>query len=298
MNIIEDIRKNVVSDLFATAAIQNCWPIWLNRAKAIIGPQPTAQSALRIGDHLSEIFQLTNRGGRNQGALTTGGTAWESLITWYINLCTAQSRVVAIKKTSSLPSPVKDAITVNYQNYACSSESDITVIVFPDDPRFTDENIDLYTNRGNINKGALDELVGDTFARFEVGIIQCKTNWNDNAQIPMLWDMIYTAGRFRGRQISVGINNYSIQHLGVFTYAFATVPTNQLGLYKVDSLCVGRVKNLSGGNYWGYPTRNGVARNIKEIFQNYADGYNNGNIRLTLQTALEQLNGDYSYFQL
>ncbi len=298
MNIIEDIRKNVVSDLFATAAIQNCWPIWLNRAKAIIGPQPTAQSVLRIGDHLSEIFQLTNRGGRNQGALTTGGTAWESLITWYINLCTAQSRVVAIKKTSSLPSPVKDAITVNYQNYACSSESDITVIVFPDDPRFTDENIDLYTNRGNINKGALDELVGDTFTRFEVGIIQCKTNWNDNAQIPMLWDMIYTAGRFRGRQISVGINNYSIQHLGVFTYAFATVPTNQLGLYKVDSLCVGRVKNLSGGNYWGYPTRNGVARNIKEIFQNYADGYNNGNIRLTLQTALEQLNGDYSYFQL
>lgn len=298
MNIIEDIRKNVVSDLFATAAIQNCWPIWLNRAKAIIGPQPTAQSVLRIGDHLSEIFQLTNRGGRNQGALTTGGTAWESLITWYINLCTAQSRVVAIKKTSSLPSPVKDAITVNYQNYACSSESDITVIVFPDDPRFTDENIDLYTNRGNINKGALDELVGDTFTRFEVGIIQCKTNWNDNAQIPMLWDMIYTAGRFRGRQISVGINNYSIQHLGVFTYAFATVPTNQFGLYKVDSLCVGRVKNLSGGNYWGYPTRNGVARNIKEIFQNYADGYNNGNIRLTLQTALEQLNGDYSYFQL
>lgn len=219
-------------------------------------------------------------------------------MTWYINLCTAQSRVVAIKKTSSLPSPVKDAITVNYQNYACSSESDITILVFPDDPRFTEENRDLYTNRGSIKKGALDELVGDTFTRFEVGIIQCKTNWNDNAQIPMLWDMIYTAGRFPGRQISVGINNYSIQHLGVFTYAFATVPTNRLDLYKVDSLCVERVKNLSGGNYWGYPSRNGVARNIKEVFQNYADGYNNRNIRLTLQTALEQLNGDYSYFQL
>lgn len=298
MNIIEDIRKNVVSDLFATAAIQNCWPIWLNRVREIIGPQPTAQSVLRIGDHLSEIFKLTNRGGRNQGALTTGGTAWESLITWYINLCTAQSRVVAIKKTSSLPSPVKDSITVNYQNYACSSESDITVIVFPDDPRFTDENPGLYNNRGNINKDALDELVGNTFTRFEVGIIQCKTNWNDNAQIPMLWDMIYTAGRFRGRQISVGINNYSIQHLGVFTYAFVTVPTNRLDLFKVDSVSVGRVKNLSGGNYWGYPTRNGISRNIKEIFQNYAGGYNNGNIRLTLQTALEQINGDYSYYRV
>lgn len=47
--------------------------------------------------------------------------------------------------------------------------------------------------------------------------------------------MIYTAGRFRGRQISVGINNYSIQHLGVFTYAFVTVPTNRFDLYKVDS---------------------------------------------------------------
>ena len=186
--------------------------------------------------------------------------------------------------------------TVNYQNYACSSESDITVIVFPDDSRFTDENPELYTNRGSINKRALDELVGNTFTRFEVGIIQCKTNWNENAQIPMLWDMIYTAGRFQGRQISVGINNYSIKHLGVFTYAFVTVPTNRLELYKVDSLSVGRVKNLSGGNYWGYSTRNGVARNINEIFQNYADGYINTNIRLTLQTALEQLNGDYSYF--
>lgn len=296
MNIIEGIRKNVVSELFATTAIQNCWPIWLNRARAIIGPQPTTQSVLSIGDHLSEIFQLTNRGGRNQRALTTGGTAWESLITWYINLCTAQSRVVAIKKTSSLPSPIKDSITVNYQNNACSSESDITVIVFPDDPRFTDENPGLYTNQGNINKKALDELVGNTFTRFEVGIIQCKTNWNENAQIPMLWDMIYTAGRFQGRQISVGINNYSIKHLGVFTYAFATVPTNQLELYKVDSLSVGRVKNLSGGNYWGYPTRNGVARNVKEIFQNYADGYNNTDLRLTLQTAIEQINNDYSYF--
>lgn len=35
-NIIEDIRKNVVSDLFATAAIQNYWPIWLNRVREII----------------------------------------------------------------------------------------------------------------------------------------------------------------------------------------------------------------------------------------------------------------------
>lgn len=65
MNIIEDIRKNVVSDLFATAAIQNCWPIWLNRVREIIGPQPTAQSVLRIGDHLSEIFK-TNESRRKK----------------------------------------------------------------------------------------------------------------------------------------------------------------------------------------------------------------------------------------
>jgi hypothetical protein len=209
---------------------------------------------------------------------------------------------VAIKKTSSLPSPVKDAITVNYQNYACSSESDITVIVFPDDPRFTDENIDLYTNRGNINKGALDELVGDTFTRFEVGIIQCKTNWNDNAQIPMLWDAVYSANTFRNG-ISVGSDGFSIHDTKRFTYSFVTVPSNQLvkngrETYKNTSTAVLRVINLSGGNYWGLESRAGIASSVKELLErNLKTGHSRG-LLYTIRTALPELNTTYRYFDL
>lgn len=298
MNIIEDIRKDVVDGLFNTNTVRYNWPQWSRRIKEIMGNNPTPQSVLSIGDNLANIFKLTGTEGREQSDLSAGGTGWEALVSWYFNLCTAGTRVVAVKKKSMIPSPIKDSFTVNYSSFACSSESDITVIVFPDNPVFTDDNPSLYGRTGKINKKALDELVDAKFTEFSVGIIQCKTNWNDNAQIPMLWDMIYDARKFRSRQITVGANNFNTQALKGFSYSFVTVPTNKLSGFKTTSTCVGRVKNLSGGNYWGYPTANGIARNVKEIFQNFEDGFVYGNIRQTLQSALSQLNGDLSYFRI
>lgn len=298
MNIIEELRQNAVNELFDTDTVINCWQVWGREIRAILGDNPSAQNILDVGDNLSRIFKSTGEGqGREQGALSGGGSGWESLITWYFNLCTVGSRAVALKKKSHLPTPIADSITVNYSNYACSSESDITVIVFPDIPEFTEDNASLHTSRGKLDKAKLDELVEEHFADFEVGIIQCKTNWNDNAQIPMLWDMIYSAGGFRGRQISVGRNNFSIQSLNMFTYSFVTVPTNKLSQFKTTSTSVGRVKNLSGGNYWGFPTSNGVARNVKEIFQNFSSGFPSGNIRISLTHNLSILSAE-NYFRI
>ncbi|MBQ5704790.1 MAG: hypothetical protein IIV49_06845, partial [Alistipes sp.] len=212
----------------------------------------TPHSILDLGDHLREIFQSTRVAGRDQGELSGGGAAWESLITWYVNLCCIGTRVVAVKKISQVPTPIKDAITVNYGSFSCTTESDITVIVFPDDEIFTHANTSFLKRSGTINSTNLSQTVGRLFRNFEVGIIQCKTNWNDNAQIPMLWDLIYSAGGFGGRQISVGRNNYSIQMLGSgFTYSFVTVPSVRLDSFSPTSLSVKRVYNLSGGNYWG-----------------------------------------------
>ncbi len=146
-------------------------------------------------------------------------------------------------------------------------------------------------------KKELDKEVGEYFDKFSIGIIQCKTNWNDNAQIPMLWDMIYSAGGFRGRQISVGVNNYSIQSLDSFTYSFVTVPSNKLSNFKPNSVSVKRVKGLSGGNYWGRITEQGIARSVKEIFNNYNSGFDNKNIRTTLKNAVSHIE-EYTYFKL
>ncbi|WP_195335276.1 hypothetical protein [Bacteroides fragilis] len=198
-----------------------------------------------------------------------------------------------------VPLPIKEAITVNYENFSCSTESDITVVIFPDEDCFTSkEDAHIFFNsRGKYMKKELDKEVGEYFDKFSIGIIQCKTNWNDNAQIPMLWDMIYSAGGFRGRQISVGVNNYSIQSLDSFTYSFVTVPSNKLSNFKPNSVSVKRVKGLSGGNYWGRITEQGIARSVKEIFNNYNSGFDNKNIRTTLKNAVSHIE-EYTYFKL
>lgn len=298
MNIIESIRQMVIDDLFSISSVTSNWGVWSGYMRDRMGDRPSVQSILDIGDYLSDVFKQTGNSGRGQGDLSAGGTGWESLVTWYVNICSMNSRVVAVKKTGTLPTPIRDSITVNYANFGCSSESDITVVVFPDNPIFTEENPELYKKSGKIDYDKLNRLVGEHFLDFEVGIIQCKTNWNDNSQIPMLWDMIYSAGGFRGRQITVGKNNFSIQSLPLFTYSFVTVPTNKISQYKPDSTCVGRVKNLSGGNYWGLPTSNGIAKSLKEIFQNYQSGYRHGNVRSTLSESISRLETDYSYFKL
>jgi hypothetical protein len=311
-NTIPDIlRKASIESLFNTPTFRNCWRIWQPRINAIIGDNYTESNLIDLGDHLSEIFKSTGGGGRGQGELSGGGTAWESLVCWYINLCTVGSRIVAIKKMSLVPSAIKDAITVNYGNFACNTESDITIIIFPDLPEYNTSINELNvlnnlqveiptTKRGKFNTSLTDYLSERDFRNFGIGIIQCKTNWNDNAQIPMLWDMIYSAGGFRGRNITIGRNSFTIQDANSFTYSFVTVPSNQNAIYKSNSVAVKRVTNLSGGNYWGNPSIQHVAKSLKEIFtNNFNNGFRNG-IREDIRTALTQFASGFEldYFKI
>ena len=291
MNIIEVLRRNSLESIFSTNTVQGCWPIWSEAIKELLGENPRAEDLLNLGNHLSAIFTSTGGTGRGQGEVSAGGTAWESLVAWYVNLCTAGTRAVAIKKMSLVPSPIQDAITVNYGNFSCNTESDITVIIFPDKPVFTESAASqgLLNGKGQIDYAALNQAVADCFSDFSIGIIQCKTNWNDNAQVPMLWDMIYSAGGFRNRNITIGRNSFSIQKCAYFSYSFITVPSNVRTVYKANSVAVKRVTNLSGGNYWGKESKEHVARSIKEIFaNNYLDGYN--------RSILEDINSNLSEF--
>lgn len=308
MTIPEYFRKVSTESLFSTRTLQNCWPTWKMAINNILGENFNEIDIINLGDHLSDIFKSTGGDGRGQGELSAGGTAWESLVCWYINLCTAGSRTVAIRKMSLAPKPIQDAITVNYGNFACNTESDITVITFPDLP---DYNININAlsvennglrietfKRNRFNPEIINYLCGRDFDNFEIGVIQCKTNWNDNAQIPMLWDMIYSANGFRGRNITIGRDGYNIHDAQNFTYAFVTVPSNQRANYKSESVAVKRVTNLSGGNYWGKATEPNVARSIKEIFtNNYQAGYPN-NVRTEIRNTLPKLSGELSYFNI
>lgn len=297
LSLIELLRKQAIDALFQSPTVFYNWKVWGAEIKKIIGHTPSPQSILAIGDHLRYVFKKTGVSGRSQGELSSGGTGWEALVCWYINLCCAGTRVVAFRKKSLLPKPVLDAITVKYANAACSSESDITVLVFPDLPEYTQDDPSWLTAKGNIVPKRLKASVNNNFSRFEVGIIQCKTNWNDNAQVPMLWDIIYTSGGIPSKQITVGQNNFSIKNIP-FTYSFVTAPTNNLGNFKLTSTCVGRVRKLSGGNYWGLDSKNGVANSIKEIFTNYQSGLPSSGIRQSITDIIPLLSSDLNYFNI
>lgn len=311
-NTIPDhFRKLAVESLYTTTTFQNCWTTWKPEIRNILGINYDESSILNLGDHLSDIFQLTGGTGRGQSAVSAGGIAWESLVCWYMNICTSGSRVVSIKKMSLVPKPIQDAITVNYGNFACNTESDITVITFPNLPEYNmdisdicvyDQNNKLIPPllRGKLNPALIDFLVTRDFSQIKIGIIQCKTNWNDNAQIPMLWDMIYSAGGFRGRNITIGKNSFSIQSCAEFTYSFVTVPSNRNTIYSSTSVAVKRVTNLSGGNYWGKSSVLNVAKSLKEIFTNNYQGGARTNLRDDLKMALPHFspNRSLDYFKL
>jgi|TARA_B110000902_G_scaffold203250_1_gene230982 hypothetical protein len=308
MTIPEYFRKISIESIFSTNTMTNCWPIWKESINEILGDDFNETDIINLGDHLSEIFRSTGGEGRGQSEVSAGGTAWESLVCWYINLCTIGSRTVAIRKMSLVPKPIQDSITVNYGNFACNTESDITVITFPNELEFntniedlnvqnSGQNIDNF-RRGKFNTEVSNYLCGRDFDSFEIGVIQCKTNWNDNAQIPMLWDMIYSANGFPGRNITIGRDGYNIHDTNNFTYSFVTVPSNQRANYNSNSVAVKRVTNLSGGNYWGKPTEQHVARSLKEIFtNNFQSGYPN-NIRTEVRAAIPNLSEELSYFDI
>lgn len=308
-NIVELLRQRSIENLFNAAGFSSCFPVWKAQIETLT-PAKTPRQIIDLGDHLSDIFALTKSAGRTQSDVSGGGAAWEALICWYLNLNLIGRRTVVIKHSKKLiPASVSEAITVNYNNFVSNTESDLIAITFPDKPAYgqaidalniLDENgiavSPTINGKPNLN-GLLNALCHRDFSDLEIHVIQCKTNWNDNAQIPMLWDMIYSANNFRAN-INVGRNGYSIHDVSRFTYSFVTVPTSRVEHIKATSTAVKRVTHISGGNYWGRPTVNNISNSIKEMLQrNLATGHARNHFT-TLGTELPSLSTKYNYFNL
>lgn len=272
MNIVEYARKTSIGTLFSMPTFGATFPKWKPRIEERLGQSPDFFDILNLGDSLADIFKSTGAAGRNQASLSGGGNLWEGLVCWYLNLCLVGSRSVVVKRLKKLLPPcIEDAITVNYGNVASNSESDLITTTFPNNQDFTkDMDIDTSGNFDYIN--SIDSLCKNILNQLEVGIIQCKTNWNDNAQIPMLWEIVYSSKGFDNSQIKIGRNGVSMKDFKKFFYAFVTVPS-QKGKFKSDGLPVQRVRNLSGGNYWGRPSQSGIASSVKEIFNKNFSGW-------------------------
>lgn len=264
INIIEQLRAQSVQSLLKIKKFKEGLDSRMAFLRSRIGSKSKVD-IIKLGNHLSEAFLLLGRKDRSQGGLSSAGAVWEALVVWYINLCLAGTRAVCLRGGTFCPSPIKDSITIMYENIALRSEPDVMIVSFPD--------VDSQPPAPSIaDMSKILNLISEQkFGQIGVVNIQCKTNWNDNAQIPMLWNMLYNQAR-RGAVIpngfGIGRNGMTLNNIGHFGYAFATVPTQKKGPtgYKANSLEVLRVKSMSGGNYWGFPSISGVCLNISEIF--------------------------------
>ena len=278
-------RMKVVLALRSLPSLIEVWPIWL-RAFAKGTTPWSADRVLGLGRKLSVVFKKTATAGRGQAQLSVGGTAWEGLVCWYLNLCLIGTTAVVYKRRSDVPEAVRDGLAVSYGNVTTNSESDLVAVTYPTGVRVSEKGDDL------------PSVAEHAFGELRVSVIQCKTNWNDNAQIPMLWDMVYRLGR-GSDSVQVGSNNRSFKVPSSLTYALVTVPTTDRSRMKESSLNVLRVSALSGGNYWGYPTENGIAKSLNEIFPKARIGPEEGRgLRHSLSTALPLLGSRYAYFGL
>lgn len=256
--MIEGLRQEALGSIFRMPTFAKNRAIWGPAVDDLTDNMTNPDAIYNLGGKLGQVFAMTGETGRDQSSLSGGGAAWEGLVCWYLNTVMTGTRAVVVKQSMSLvPKVVSNAMTVTYKNVRTNTESDLTGIILPDH----DEILE-----GVYQRGRLNELISANLGRTSTHSIQCKTNWNDNAQIPMLWDMVYQFRDVKSHSVRIGIDGVDLDDFEEFTYSFVTVPTGKK-IIKPNSMQVHRVHSLSGGNYWGRPSESGVAESISEIFK-------------------------------
>lgn len=311
---------------------------------ALMSSKEHAEKIFLLGEHLRDIFYSTkdnSSSGRTQDELSSGGYLWERLVTYYLNYCLAGTRTVVFLGTSPFDA-IKTAITFNDMD--SSSEVDLLAITFPVNEDFENsiDNVkrkykDIYpivestpyelsfihNNRlGNktIAKKLGNYLVSSNYSDMEIHVIQCKTNWNDIIQTPMLWSLIYYLSRDgitlpMGSNIRFGSGLYTLHRLKNFSYSFVSVPTQNNGEYELDpdkkeelamkfnntfsetNLPVKRAKMIRGGYYWGLPKYNSIYPISELLNTNLNTGYS-GHIIDVIKDNIDndRYALDYDYF--
>ena len=257
-------KKNYLNSLSKIPTFSKVWGAWSKNIENELQPC-NGENLFNIGDKMREIFFATNEG-RGQKDVSGGGNVWECFVTWYLNLVFWNTPLMAMKMSKKfVPEVLFNCIAVTIANNTSNTESDILVFNVPHYEEF----------KGN-NVNDLNNFITQNIQKIKLWVIQCKTNWADNAQVPMLWDLVYSSSINRSN-VTVGNNGLSPSSLGDFRYAFVTCPTQKnLSKFKHNSVNVLRVKHLTGGNFWGTNTKSDIARSIKElpptIYKNFLGG--------------------------
>jgi hypothetical protein len=284
MNPLDTYKFSALKKMSTLKSMREPWSIWQPLIRTHLTPRPDGQKILELGEKLSAIFRSNKTAGRNQSDLSTGGIAWECLNVWYLNLLFWGTPVVSVRTNKSLvPECLRNALTVNHSSVQTNTESDVSIFSVPE----------VHLLQSGQTK-ELDSHLKTRMDQVDFVNLQCKTNWNDNAQIPMPWDAIYNSKGFKISSITLGIKGFSPNSFQTFRYAFSTVPTVKVEKFKNTTLAVLRVRHLSGGNYWGHATKRGIATCINELPNNYYSTVFSGGIVKHLNS---QINHDPSFIE-
>lgn len=283
MQPLNEFKRKYLLHNAQVGAFSQSWPIWKPSINQYFLPPMSGRKFFDLGDNLREIFRknkqaVTSQHSRSQSALTSGGTAWECLLVWYLNLLFWGTPVVAVRMNKNfVPKEIVNCLTVSIGNHKTNSESDILIFSVPDSAKLEKPTLT-----------SLSEHISTRIGKVVLLLLQCKTNWNDNSQIPMLWNLIYQSHGFHISDVKLGRDGYSPESLKKFYYGFAATPSNDLEKFKSDSLSVIRVRHLTGGNYWGHKTTPNIASNIRELPGSYFSSHFRGGVMNHLNKILRE----------
>lgn len=356
-SIIEYYRKETCSLInkftFTQGGTQKrAVDVWKTCMQKHIGTTATmtsrqhAEQIFNLGEHLRDVFFSTKDSsstGRNQNELSSSGYLWERLVAYYLNYCLANSRTVVFIGATNFEA-IKTAVTFNGMDTA--SEVDLLAITFPDIPEFTNDlevlrsdllhqyprvestpdELKFIHNRRIRSLKTIAEKFSDYytklyFADLGIHVVQCKTNWNDSTQIPMLWSLLYYLSRDNvnlpiSSNINFGSGLYTLPRLRDFSYSFVTVPTQNNGEYLTDpiaaaekafnfnrqfsetNLPVLRAKLIRGGYYWGLPKHNTIFPISELLNRNLSNGLSTSHVVDNIQNNIDsgKYISEYNYF--
>ena len=268
---IEEYRRAIVLSQIRNKT-REAWNHWAPMVRDKLGASPNSKQIVYLANDLRDIFKSSGKSGRDQSELSSSGANWENFIIWYLNLLSVGTNVIVTKPVNEFrPAVLSDVLTVSFSNNRTNSEADLIAFSIPDLENLNKSGFDINSLDGHLRRNITD---------VSLSVLQCKTNWNDNAQAPMLWGLIYE-GASQGQRIHntlrVGTGGVNLQNLANFSYGFATVPSNDPQKINSKSLQVLRVASLSAGNFWGMAHKPGVASPLSEFLPlNFPSMYDKG----------------------
>jgi len=267
MRLVEIARSDALDSLFNKSFTKSWEFVFSPRIKNILGGSPKFEDLIKLGENLSDVFTISNVEGRQSNQTKAiGGSQWENLCIWYLNLLTYGTRTIAIPRganKSLIPDEIQQGLSAYYKGELIRKQTDPYVISIPITKQIPEFNIGLKDKQ--IIREYKKYLLRNCDS-IRITLLCCKTNCSDIIKEPMLWNFIYQKG-FSSSIIEIGDETWNPDTFGYLSTAFITIPVGKSHHWKRSHAQCVRARTFSGGSYWGKPTNDNLGfGNLSTIF--------------------------------